>query len=179
MFQFRFLADRFVEGTCPLCSYKDARGDQCDGCGHLINATELIKPRCKVCQQLPVIRKSQQLFLNLPKVEAKLNDWAEKSGDNWSYNAKVITKSWMKDGLKERCITRDLKWGIPVPLEDFKKKVCHLITNNIYYNNNNKRKIFLTSVFLGVLCLVRCTNRLYEYECCLYIGMAQVVAARK
>jgi len=119
----RFLADRFVEGTCPLCNYEDARGDQCDGCGHLINATELLKPRCKVCQKTPVVRSSQQLFLNLPKVEAKLNDWVDKSGDNWSYNAKVITKSWLKDGLKERCITRDLKWGIPVPLEDFKSKV--------------------------------------------------------
>jgi methionyl-tRNA synthetase len=123
------LADRFVEGTCPLCKYEDARGDQCDGCGHLINATELIQPRCKVCQKTPVIRNSQQLFLNLPKVEAKLKDWVDKSGDNWSYNAKVITKSWMKDGLKERCITRDLKWGIPVPIEEFKSKVCYLLLN--------------------------------------------------
>lgn len=122
-----------MEGICPLCSYEDARGDQCDGCGHLINATELIKPRCKVCQKTPVVRSSQQLFLNLPKVETKLNKWVEQSGDEWSYNAKVITKSWMKDGLKERCITRDLKWGIPVPLDDFKSKVYYCFFSNLFY----------------------------------------------
>ena len=64
----RYLADRFVEGICPRCAYEDARGDQCDGCGHLVNATDLIKPRCKVCQKTPVIRKSEQFFLELPKV---------------------------------------------------------------------------------------------------------------
>lgn len=64
----RFLADRFVEGTCPSCKYEDARGDQCDGCGHLVNATELINPRCKVCSHPPVIKASTQFFLDLPKV---------------------------------------------------------------------------------------------------------------
>jgi methionyl-tRNA synthetase len=64
----RFLADRFVEGTCPRCKYEDARGDQCDGCGHLVNATELINPRCKVCSTKPVIKASTQFFLDLPKV---------------------------------------------------------------------------------------------------------------
>lgn len=65
---FRYLADRFVEGVCPRCGYEDARGDQCDGCGHLINAPELIKPRCKMCKQTPVLRQSKQFFLDLPKV---------------------------------------------------------------------------------------------------------------
>ena len=64
----RFLADRFVEGTCPSCKYEDARGDQCDGCGQLINATELVAPRCKQCSATPVIRTSDHLFLDLPKV---------------------------------------------------------------------------------------------------------------
>lgn len=64
----RFLADRFVEGTCPRCKYEDARGDQCDGCSHLINATDLISPRCKVCSNRPIIKKSEQFFLDLPKV---------------------------------------------------------------------------------------------------------------
>lgn len=64
----RFLADRFVEGICPDCKYEDARGDQCDGCGHLINATELIKPRCKVCSKTPIVKASTQFFLDLPKV---------------------------------------------------------------------------------------------------------------
>lgn len=64
----RFLADRFVEGTCPGCKYEDARGDQCDGCGHLVNAVELIDPRCKICNSRPVMKNSIQFFLDLPKV---------------------------------------------------------------------------------------------------------------
>lgn len=64
----RFLADRFVEGTCPGCKYEDARGDQCDGCGHLVNAVELINPRCKICNARPVVKNSTQFFLDLPKV---------------------------------------------------------------------------------------------------------------
>lgn len=68
----RYLADRFVEGTCPRCAYLDARGDQCDGCGHLVNATELISPRCKICQKKPVVAKSDQFFLELPKVSSSL-----------------------------------------------------------------------------------------------------------
>ena len=67
-FVYRFLADRFVEGTCPLCGYEDARGDQCDKCGKLINAVELIKPKCKLCKSPPVVKSSDHLFLNLPKV---------------------------------------------------------------------------------------------------------------
>ncbi|KAL1139674.1 hypothetical protein AAG570_006652, partial [Ranatra chinensis] len=122
----KFLADRFVEGGCPDCAYPEARGDQCDGCGHLMNATELINPKCKVCQEMPVPRKSQQLFLDLPKLEGKLSDWMHKSMEGWSHNARVITKAWLKAGLKPRCITRDLKWGIPVPLPEFSNKVFYV-----------------------------------------------------
>ncbi|XP_061894086.1 methionine--tRNA ligase, cytoplasmic isoform X1 [Entelurus aequoreus] len=124
----RFLADRFVEGTCPHCNYPDARGDQCDKCGRLINAVELKAPHCKVCSQTPVIRSSKHLFLDLPKLEAQLEQWLEKSistGD-WTSNAKQITHSWLRDGLKPRCITRDLKWGTPVPHPDFKEKVFYV-----------------------------------------------------
>ena len=64
----RFLADRFVEGTCPLCSYEDARGDQCDACGKLINAVELLHPKCKLCKGAPQVKSTQHLFLDLPKV---------------------------------------------------------------------------------------------------------------
>ena len=67
-FVFRFLADRFVEGTCPLCSYEDARGDQCDACGKLINAVELLHPKCKLCKGAPQVKSTQHLFLDLPKV---------------------------------------------------------------------------------------------------------------
>ncbi|KAK9508152.1 hypothetical protein O3M35_007875 [Rhynocoris fuscipes] len=122
----RYLADRFVEGTCPQCKYEDARGDQCDGCGHLINAVELINPRCKLCQNPPVIKQSQQLFLELPKAQEWLEKWIEETCEGWSSIARFITKAWLKEGLKPRCITRDLKWGVPVPLKGFEGKVFYV-----------------------------------------------------
>uniref|UniRef100_A0A6J0SD53 Methionine--tRNA ligase, cytoplasmic n=1 Tax=Pogona vitticeps TaxID=103695 RepID=A0A6J0SD53_9SAUR len=124
----RFLADRFVEGTCPFCNYEEARGDQCDKCGKLINATELKKPVCKVCQGTPVVKSSQHLFLDLPKLEEKLEKWlsfSQSTGD-WTPNARYIARSWIRDGLKPRCITRDLKWGTPVPLDGFREKVFYV-----------------------------------------------------
>ncbi|XP_064858124.1 methionine--tRNA ligase, cytoplasmic [Oncorhynchus nerka] len=124
----RFLADRFVEGTCPFCSYPEARGDQCDKCGKLINAVELREPTCKVCSQTPVVQSSKHLFLDLPKLEAELEQWLERStgSGDWTANAKQITRSWVRDGLKPRCITRDLKWGTPVPHPDFSDKVFYV-----------------------------------------------------
>ncbi|XP_018425248.1 PREDICTED: methionine--tRNA ligase, cytoplasmic isoform X3 [Nanorana parkeri] len=124
----RFLADRFVEGTCPLCNYEEARGDQCDKCGKLINAVELKRPQCKVCKQSPVIKSTEHLFLDLPKLEERLEKWLDQSlatGD-WTANARYITRSWLRDGLKPRCITRDLKWGTPVPLDGFRDKVFYV-----------------------------------------------------
>ncbi|XP_068202597.1 methionine--tRNA ligase, cytoplasmic-like [Palaemon carinicauda] len=124
----RFLADRFVEGICPHigCGYEDARGDQCDGCGKLVNAVELIKPRCKLCSSPPSIKSSTHLFLDLPKIESNYSPWLKATSKNWSNNAKVICDSWCRDGLKSRCITRDLKWGTPVPLDGFKDKVFYV-----------------------------------------------------
>ncbi|CAO2582076.1 Methionine--tRNA ligase, cytoplasmic, partial [Lemmus lemmus] len=124
----RFLADRFVEGVCPFCGYEEARGDQCDKCGKLINAIELKKPQCKVCRSCPVVRSSQHLFLDLPKLEKRLEDWLGKTlpGSDWTPNARFIIRSWLRDGLKPRCITRDLKWGTPVPLEGFEDKVFYV-----------------------------------------------------
>ncbi|XP_020708517.2 methionine--tRNA ligase, cytoplasmic isoform X2 [Athalia rosae] len=122
----RFLADRFVEGICPGCKYEDARGDQCDGCGHLVNATELINPRCKMCNNSPIIKPSTQFFLDLPKIEPTLKKWAENVESEWSPTARVVAKPWLRDGLKPRCITRDLKWGIPVPLDNYRNKVFYV-----------------------------------------------------
>ncbi|XP_058453366.1 methionine--tRNA ligase, cytoplasmic [Malaya genurostris] len=124
----RYLADRFVEGTCPHpgCGYEDARGDQCDACGKLVNAVELVRPRCKVCNTSPIIRQSSQFFLDLPKIEPKLRQWIDRVDHGWTNNARVITQSWLKEGLKSRCITRDLKWGIPVPLEGYEDKVFYV-----------------------------------------------------
>lgn len=124
----RFLADRFVEGTCPFCNYEDARGDQCDSCGKLINAIELKKPRCKVCGGAPKVRSSKHLFLNLAKLEPSLKSWVEESSSEgtWTSNARHITRGWIQDGLRPRCITRDLKWGTPVPLEGYTDKVFYV-----------------------------------------------------
>ncbi|KAF4010432.1 hypothetical protein G4228_001761 [Cervus hanglu yarkandensis] len=124
----RFLADRFVEGVCPFCGYEEARGDQCDKCGKLINAIELKKPQCKVCRSCPVVRSSQHLFLDLPQLGTRVEEWLERTlpGSDWTPNARFITRSWLRDGLKPRCITRDLKWGTPVPLEGFEDKVFYV-----------------------------------------------------
>ncbi|XP_066029111.1 methionine--tRNA ligase, cytoplasmic-like [Pocillopora verrucosa] len=124
----RFLADRFVEGTCPFCNYEGARGDQCDSCGKLINAIELKKPRCKVCGGTSKVRSSKHLFLNLTKLESSLKTWIDKSSSEgtWTPNSRQITQGWVKEGLKPRCITRDLKWGTPVPLEGYTDKVFYV-----------------------------------------------------
>ncbi|CAH2014871.1 unnamed protein product [Acanthoscelides obtectus] len=124
----RYLADRFVEGGCPHlgCNYEDARGDQCDGCGKLVNAVELKNPRCKVCGSRPKLKTSNQFFIDLPKLEPLLHHWMKLSTPGWSNNAQVISKSWLKEGLKPRCITRDLKWGVPVPLDDYRNKVFYV-----------------------------------------------------
>lgn len=124
----RFLADRFVEGTCPHCGSTDARGDQCDSCQTLLEPTELIDPRCGVCGSRPEIRKTKHLYLDLPKALPLLESWMEKASVDgfWAKNAVQVTKSWIRDGLKERCITRDLKWGIPVPKEGYEDKVFYV-----------------------------------------------------
>ncbi|KAG9290960.1 hypothetical protein G9A89_011110 [Geosiphon pyriformis] len=124
----RFLADRFVEGTCPKCSYQDARGDQCDSCGQLLNAIELVNPRCKLDGNTPITKESKHMFLDLKKLQQETEKWVEKTSveGNWSPNGISITQSWLKEGLKPRCITRDLKWGTPVPLEEMKNKVFYV-----------------------------------------------------
>ncbi|XP_065862785.1 probable methionine--tRNA ligase [Euphorbia lathyris] len=126
----RFLADRLVEGTCPTegCNYDSARGDQCENCGKLLNPTELKDPRCKVCRNTPRIRDTDHLFLELPLLKDKLVNYIENMSvaGSWSQNAIQATNAWLKEGLRQRCITRDLKWGVPVPHEKFKDKVFYV-----------------------------------------------------
>ena len=124
----RFLADRFVEGVCPHpgCGFEDARGDQCDGCGKLVNAAELGNPKCKLCSDTPKIKSSKHLFIDLPKIEPELRKWFDASSAKWSHNAGTICKTWLRDGLHPRCITRDLKWGVPVPLKEYEDKVFYV-----------------------------------------------------
>ena len=124
----RFLADRFVEGTCPHCGSVGARGDQCDTCQTLLDPTELIDPKCGVCGTKPVPKKTRHLYIDLPKALPMLEKWMEEASVHgfWANNAIQVTKSWIRDGLKERCITRDLKWGIPVPKEGYENKVFYV-----------------------------------------------------
>ncbi len=124
----RFLADRFVHGVCPHCGYEDARGDQCENCGKLLDPTELIDPSCGVCHNTPEMKSTKHLYLDLPGILPLLESWmAEASVTGfWARNAVQMTKSWIRDGLKERCITRDLKWGIPVPKKGYEGKVFYV-----------------------------------------------------
>ena len=124
----RFLADRYVTGTCPHCGDTGARGDQCDKCGTLLDPTELIDPKCSVCGHTPELKKTRHLYINLPKALPLLQKWMDKASVEgfWAKNAIQITNSWIRDGLQERCITRDLKWGIPVPKEGFEDKVFYV-----------------------------------------------------
>ncbi|KAF2466951.1 methionyl-tRNA synthetase [Lindgomyces ingoldianus] len=123
-----FLADRFVEGECPLCHYEDARGDQCDKCGHLLDPLELINPRCKLDRATPVPRETKHVYLCLDKLQPLEEEWFKRSSEEgkWSSNGIQITSSWLKEGLHPRGITRDLKWGTAVPLEGYEKKVMYV-----------------------------------------------------
>jgi len=124
----RFLADRFVLGGCPHCGYPDARGDQCESCGKLLDPSELVGARCSVCGTAPVVRETKHLFIDLMAILPKLRNWIESAAEKgfWARNAVQMTYAWMRDGLKERCITRDLKWGIPVPLDGYRDKVFYV-----------------------------------------------------
>ena len=123
-----FLADRFIEGVCKNCGYEKAKGDQCENCGKIHDPTDLKDPKCVLCGKSPIFQETKHLFLELDKLRPKLEKWigiTSKEG-KWSNNARSITKGWLDQGLQKRCITRDLKWGIPVPLKGFEDKVFYV-----------------------------------------------------
>jgi len=124
----RFLADRYVRGTCPHCGYAEARGDQCENCGKLLDPTDLVEPRCGVCGTTPVRRETSHLYIDLPAILPRLEEWMGKTSQEgaWARNAVQMTQAWIRDGLHERAITRDLKWGIPVPKKGFENKVFYV-----------------------------------------------------
>jgi methionyl-tRNA synthetase len=117
----RFLPDRYIEGTCHNCHYESARGDQCDECGNIHDPQELLEVRCKICGNTPEIRSSDHLFFALSKFESKLIKWI---GDkkHWKSSVYKFTKNWLNEGLKDRAITRDMSWGINVPIKGFEDK---------------------------------------------------------
>ena len=124
----RYLADRYVRGTCPHCAYEEARGDQCENCGKLLDPTDLIEPKCGTCAATPELRQTEHLYINLPAIKPKLELWMGIASEEgfWARNAMQMTHAWIRDGLHERGITRDLTWGIPVPKQDFEKKVFYV-----------------------------------------------------
>jgi methionyl-tRNA synthetase len=117
----RFLPDRYIEGTCPYCGNEKARGDQCDECGKLLDPQELTDVKCKICRSTPEIRTSEHLFFALSKFEPKLLDWM-KDKKHWKPSVLRFTQNWLKNGLKDRAITRDMEWGVKVPIEGFEDK---------------------------------------------------------
>ena len=121
----RFLPDRFVEGVCPNCSFDSARGDQCDNCGKLHEPSDLINPRSKLDGEQVTFRETEHFFLDLARIEPELTRWLSESDHRyWRPNALAFTENWLREGLHGRAITRDLEWGVPVPVEseNFKDK---------------------------------------------------------
>jgi len=121
----RFLPDRYVEGTCAKCGYKEAHGDQCDKCTALLDTKELIDPRCKICGTKPELRKTKHLFLELSKLSKELDTWV-KNNKHWRTQVSSVALGWIKEGLRDRCITRDLKHGVKVPLKGYEDKVFYV-----------------------------------------------------
>ena len=117
----RFLPDRYIEGACPYCHDEGARGDQCDNCGKLLDPSELEDVKCKLCGGTPVKQTTDHLFLALSKFESKLLDWM-KDKKHWKSNVLKFTNNWLKGGLNDRAVTRDLTWGVPVPVSGFENK---------------------------------------------------------
>ena len=124
----RFLADRYVLGVCPHCASANARGDQCEDCGKLLDPTELKEPKCSSCGSTPRAEKTKHLYIDLPKIKDRLEEWIKLASVNgfWANNAVQMTQAWIRDGLRERAITRDLKWGIPVSKPGYEKKVFYV-----------------------------------------------------
>ncbi len=118
----RFLPDRFVEGTCPHCGYTEARGDQCDNCGRLLDPLELINPRSKIDGSTPVPRETEHFFLNLPLLQDRIAAYLAEDKDHWRPNVLTFSRNYVAAGLQGRPITRDIEWGIPVPLPGYEGK---------------------------------------------------------
>lgn len=123
-----FLPDRYVEGTCPVCANPEARGDQCERCGSYLDPTELINPRSKVTGETPVLRDTAHLYFPLGAYQNRLEKYIQErhERDGWKENVLNYCRGWFKEGLQDRAVTRDLDWGVKIPLERYETKVVYV-----------------------------------------------------
>lgn len=143
-----FLADRYITGTCPICGNERAYGDQCESCGSSLNATDLINPKSALSGNVPVLKETKHWFLPLNDYETFLKEWILENHKEWKTNVYGQCKSWLDNGLQPRAVTRDLDWGIKVPLKDAEGKVLYVwfdapigyISNTIEYDKDNWEK---------------------------------------
>jgi len=122
----QFLADRYITGTCPRCQHEHAYGDQCEHCGSTLNPTDLIHPKSAISGATPELRKTKHWYLPLDKHEAFLREWILEGHKEWKTNVYGQCKSWLDGGLQPRAVSRDLDWGIPVPVEGAEGKVLYV-----------------------------------------------------
>ena len=117
----RFLADRYVEGTCPHCSFDGARGDQCDNCGRTLDPKDLLRMSCRICGSEPEFRETEHFFLKLSAFQDQLLEWVREQ-EHWRPNVRNFTIGYLEGGLHDRAITRDIEWGVPLPVEGYEDK---------------------------------------------------------
>ncbi|NOQ25953.1 MAG: methionine--tRNA ligase [Bacteroidales bacterium] len=123
----QFLADRYIEGTCPKCGFEEAYGDQCEKCGTSLSPRELINPKSKLSGNVPVLKTTKHWYLDLEKYQGEwLEEWIDSHKKDWKSNVYGQCKSWLKSGLQPRAVTRDLDWGVPVPVEGADGKVLYV-----------------------------------------------------
>ncbi len=122
----QFLADRYIMGTCPKCGFEKAYGDQCESCGTSLSPTELISPKSMISGNTPVLKETKHWYLPLDKYEPWLKEWILEEHKEWKPNVYGQCKSWLDNGLMPRAVTRDLSWGVPVPVKDGEGKVLYV-----------------------------------------------------
>jgi methionyl-tRNA synthetase len=124
----KFLPDRYVEGTCPVCANPDARGDQCEKCGTYLSPMQLLNPRSKISGAVPEVRETTHWYFPLGAYQKRLEAYIQDrhARDGWKENVLNYTRGWFKDGLQNRAVTRDLDWGVRVPLEGYETKVVYV-----------------------------------------------------
>lgn len=122
----QFLADRYIKGTCPTCGFPDAYGDQCESCGSTLSPAELINPKSMLSGEVPIMKETKHWYFPLDQYEGWLREWILKEHPEWKSNVTGQCKSWLDNGLRPRPMTRDLDWGIPVPVEGAEGKVLYV-----------------------------------------------------